>query len=414
MKIAILGFGREGRSILRFLRKNPKYRRAEIQIRDIKLDKNYLKNLERFDLIFRSPGVPYTLPELNSAKKKGVQISSATKLFFQEARRRRVKIIGITGSKGKTTTATLLYKMLKAGGKRVFLAGNIGTSPLDILNKLQRNDWVVLELSSFQLQDIDISPNIAVVLEIFPEHQDAHRNVKEYYSAKANIARYQKKNDWIFFFQHHPISRKIAAKSRGKKIGVEEKNFKLFRPPDIKTPGNHTFQNAAMAATVAAKLGVKPKTIKRVAKTFPGVEHRLEFVRKIKGVSFYNDSASTNPHTAAAAIRSFPNQNKILLAGGYDKNLNYQPLAKALKNSFTRVVVLFGQNKNKIQKAIRRSGVPVKLVPNLKTAVSIAYQSAQKMPLAVVLLSPGAASFDQFQNYAERGKKFKQLVKSLK
>jgi UDP-N-acetylmuramoylalanine--D-glutamate ligase len=442
MKIAILGFGREGQSLLKFLKKNPVYPDAEIQIRDKKLDKNYLKDLERFDLIFRSPGIPYTLKEITRARQRGAVISSATKLFFEKSRERGVKIIGITGSKGKTTTATLLYRMLRAGGKRVFLAGNIGKSPLDILPQLRKNDWVVLELSSFQLQDMTTSPQIAVILEIFPEHQDIHKSVKEYYAAKAAIARYQNKKDLVFFFKHNPVSRKIAFAGKGKKIGVAEKGFNIFSASDLKTPGKHTFLNAVMAARVAEKLKVKPQTIRRVVKTFRGVEHRLELVRSLRlpdsnlkaspkpsakrhfkrrgkiavwerQIKFYNDSASTNPQTTAAAVKAFSTAPLILIAGGYDKGLDYKPLAKALKNSQTQMVILYGQNKKKIYQALRPAGVPTKLLPDLKSAVNLAYQAAKKSAAEIVLFSPGAASFDQFKNYADRGRRFKQIVKAL-
>lgn len=420
MKIAILGFGEEGKSVLRFLKKDPSFRSENLEILDKKLNQNYLNNLSRFDIIFRSPGVPYSLPEIQSAKKKGVKISSATKLFFEQAAKRGIKIIGVTGSKGKTTTATLIYKMLKAGGKRIFLAGNIGKSPLDLLRKLRRNDWVVLELSSFQLQDLESSPKIAVLLELFPEHLDinsghgGHKNLKEYYSAKANIVRFQKKNDAVFFLKHNPTTARIARLSQGKKFPISEKDKTPFNISEIKLIGLHMYRNALAAAAVAKYLGVSDGIIKKTARTFRGIEHRLEFVRRIKEIEFYNDSIATNPEAAAAAIQSFPNRNVILLAGGFDKNLNYASLNKALRGSSVRLILLYGQNKKKIQKAVSGTGLPIKIVSNLNQALKFAYQRAKKMRRAVILLSPAAASFDQFRGYAERGEKFKDLVRKLK
>jgi UDP-N-acetylmuramoylalanine--D-glutamate ligase len=500
MKIAILGFGREGKSLLNFIQKRgltlPGKRlnaaKKEIWVLDRnprlkipkgvkkQLGKNYLKNLSRFDIIFRSPGIPYNLPELKKARGAGGKFSSVIKLFFENC---PAQIIGITGTKGKGTTSTLIYKILKAANKKVFLAGNIGKSALDILPSLIRttqrppagassaskwragknqhnSTYVILELSSFQLQDLNISPHIAVVLDIFPDHQDSHQNLKEYYGAKTNIARYQKSKDLIFFsaFGRHNnrLSRWIAGKSRGRKIAVSERNFSLFKPEDLKIKGNHNFRNAVMAATVAGHLGVPKKTILKAVKNFRGLEHRLEFVRRIpltiadksadrRGygnrekprinprksaiIEFYNDSASTNPYTVAAAIKAFPSESKILIAGGYDKGLDYAPLARALSAKGgaasrreypnVKLVILFGQNKKKILKAIRKSGVPIKLVNNLETAVKIAYKTAKilhstfSVPYFIILFSPGAASFDQFQNYADRGKQFKKIVRSI-
>jgi len=414
MKIAILGFGREGKSTLKFLKKiSP---RTNIKILDRKFDKNYLKNLGDFDIVYRTPGVPYNLPEIQKAVKSGVKFSSATKLFFDEAEKIGCKVIGITGTKGKGTTATLLYKILKAcpeQGRRVFLAGNIGTSVLEIIPKLKKNSIAILELSSFQLQDLKKSPDIAVILDIFPDHLDAHKNIKEYFRAKSAISKFQNKNDKIFYFNDNGYSKLIAQKSRGKKIPVSTQNFKLFKPEDLKMPGEHNFKNAVMATRVALSLGCPKEKIIKVVKNFRGNEHRLELARKIGEINFYNDSASTNPQTAAAAIRAFK-EPKILIAGGKDKGLNYSPLSQALKNSNTKLVILFGENKNKIIKAIRFKNKDLRIikVENLKQAVQFAYKFAKS--LVAVIFSPASASFDMFKDYADRGKKFKELVKGLK
>jgi len=427
MRIGILGFAREGRSLLSFLRKNPKFHDSEIWILDKRrtvsvprgIKKNlggrYLKQLSKFDLVFRSPGVPYNLPELQAARRKGVKFSSATKLFFESASRRTPNVIGVTGTKGKGTTSTLLYRLLKAGGFRATLGGNIGTSPLDLLPKLQKNSWVILELSSFQLQDLAESPHIAVILDIFPDHQDAHENLREYYAAKANIARYQGKKGLVFYFNDNRLSRAAARYGRGKKIGVRAKKGGLFAPGDVRIPGLHNFRNALMAAAVARRLGIGPRIAKRVVRRFEGLEHRLEFVRKIGNARFYNDSASTNPHTAAAALRSFQNGTQILIAGGQDKGLNYAPLAKALKETLTRLAVLFGENKKKIKRSCAAVRVPVRPATGLRSAVREALSAARKQKgSSNIVFSPGAASFDMFENYADRGKQFKKMVLSIK
>jgi UDP-N-acetylmuramoylalanine--D-glutamate ligase len=432
MKIAILGFGREGKAVLKFLKKSPKYKKAQISILDKKISEDYLKNLADFNIVFRSPGVPYNLPQIRNAVKKGVKFSSATDLFFNEiskmVRHGSPQVIGVTGTKGKGTTSTLLYKILKAAKKDVYLAGNIGKPALEILARIKKNSVVILELSSFQLQDLQHSPGIAVVLNIFEDHMDSHKNFKEYAGSKSNIAKSQKKSGKIFYDADNKWSRWVAQKSTGKKIAVSMRYLKLFKPEDLRIKGGHNFKNAAIAATVAQHLGIKPEIIKKVVKNYRGMEHRLELTRCIAfqlrprlkcNICFYNDSASTNPHTAAAAIHAFPNQPKILICGGKDKNLDYTPLAKALKNSNTKMLILFGENKEKINKAISKQKLAIKKVKNLNEAIDLAYKTAKSLVAnyqlpVTILFSPASASFDMFKDYKERGKKFKELVKGLK
>lgn len=456
LKIGILGFGREGKSALKYLKRSSQFKNSKIEILDKKISANYLNNLSRFDIIFRSPGVPYNLPELKKARKDGVYphtkrgvgdaqkrkttprsgvgvyFSSVTRLFFENY---KGKIIGITGTKGKGTTSTLLYEMLKAEGKRVFLAGNIGKSAIDFLVKYGDYPLAVLELSSFQLQDLDISPAVAVILDIFPDHQDAHSNLREYYEAKENIGKFQsaplaggrREGDKIFFFADNKNSSRLAMKSPAKKFPVDYRKFKSFSLGDLKVKGLHNFRNAVMAATVAASLGVKWITIRAVAKKFKGLEHRLEFVRSIRRttrnkrgltqtttISFYNDSASTNPMTTVAAIEAFGKEPKVLIAGGQDKGLDYFPLLKTLKRHKETTVILLGKNINKIEKTIRGSGVKIKRTKDLMGAVKTAHKiAAGHKSIVNVIFSPGAASFDMFKDYADRGNKFKRIVKSL-
>lgn len=444
LRIGILGFGREGKSVFGYLKKSSQFKKSKIEILDRKSGKDYLKGLARFNVIFRSPGVPYNLPELKKAREDGVYFSSVTRLFFENY---GGKVIGVTGTKGKGTTSTLIYKILKATGEKVFLAGNIGKSAIEALSRNKSAPAAVLELSSFQLQDLDLSPAIAVMLDIFPDHQDAHKNLTEYYEAKANIGRFQKKSDKIFYFNDNAMSKKLAEKSPARKFPVDYRKFKEFKRGDLLIKGSHNFRNAVMAATVARRLGADWGAIKRVVKSYRGLEHRLEFVRAIRGttwtrrgqtpryfeVSFYDDSASTNPMTSAAALEAFGKEKKILIAGGQDKNLDYSPLRSALKKYGTEAVILFGENKNKIRAAIGGMA-KVRFVKNLAEAVKIAYDlakdsDAHTSPLnkdgrriytnhknrkeAAVIFSPGAASFDMFKDYADRGKKFKNLVLRL-
>ena len=438
-----MGFGREGQSVFRYLKKSSHFKKSKIEILDRKRSRNYLKNLNRFDLIFRSPGIPYNLPELKKARKEGVYFSSVTRLFFENY---QGKIIGVTGTKGKGTVSTLIYEMFRAAGKKVFLSGNIGKSAVDSLSKHKNFPLAVLEFSSFQLQDLNISPPVAVVLDIFPDHQDSHKNFKEYYEAKANIGRFQsgdrRKNDKIFFFTDSALSKKLAMKSPAQKFPVDYRKFKIFKATDLKIRGLHNFRNAVMAGVVAKNLGVDWAIIRKIVKKFKGLEHRLEFVREIKRdtknpnahelrevkngfglfgsnssrsgrvVRFYNDSASTNPTTSAVALQAFGKEKKILICGGQDKNLDYAPLRKAIRKYGVLTVILFGENKNKIRAAIKNAA-KIKIVKNLETAVKMAYMIAKGTEACNIIFSPGAASFDNFEDYAERGEKFKKIVKGL-
>ncbi len=411
MKIGILGgLGREGRSVAKFAKN--RYPKARIEILDQKISPDYLKDLESFDIVFRSPGVSFNKPEIRKAIEKGVRFSSATALFFEQA---KGKIIGITGTKGKGTTSTLLYKILKNAGKDVYLAGNIGKSPLNILPKLKRSSISILELSSFQLQDLKRSPHIAGILGIFPDHMDAHKNFKEYFEAKANIGKYQNPEDKIFYIASDKWARLAAEKSKAGKNPLFADKFSLFGPEDLKIPGPHHYQNAIMAASIAESLGVSKAIILKTVRGYKGLEFRLQQVMDWKDVKVYNDSASTNPQTAAAAVRAFK-ERKILIVGGKDKNLDYSPFAETLKNSGTEFLILIGENKNKIRRAVSGSGVKIKTAATLKEAVDIAYQKAMALKKAglcpVVVFSPAAASFDMFKDYKDRGKQFNKLVKN--
>ncbi len=426
MRVAIVGFGAEGESLYEFLKKSPTYKDAEIWAldRDLKLKKTlkalgiphalgerYLSTLSDFNVVFRSPGVPYLTPEIQKARKAGVKISSQTKLFFEEVATFREKthgakpvLIGVTGSKGKGTTCTLIFRMLKAGKYRTVLLGNIGSPMIAALPTAKRADYVVLELSSFQLQDMERSPDIAVVLDIFPEHLDVHKDLAEYYTAKENIGRFQKRTDRIFFFSTNAKSKRIASKSPAKQHPVTPKSDNLKK-------------NIEMASAVARVCGVSNTVIEKTVKGFTGLEHRLELVRKIQSITFYNDSASTNPVSAAAAALSFK-EPSVMIIGGKDKGLDYAPLSSAIKKSSVAHIVLFGENRDKISDELAKTKRTIVFAENLKEAVACAYIRAKELARdnesAAVIFSPASASFDMFKNYKDRGEKYKKAVNSLK
>jgi len=415
-RIAIIGFGREGQSLYQYLKGQATYKRAEFWVLDQNkgltipkdvgsvLGPEYLNNLDQFDLIFRSPGVPYhsVSSRLQNPHSK---LSSATKLFFTKC---PCPIIGVTGTKGKTTVSTLIYEIFKNCGWDVYLAGNVGEPALNILPKLKKDSLVVLEMSSFQLQDLTKSPAVAVVLEMFPDHQDAHLSFDEYFQAKSQIALHQNAGNKIFYFTDNQYSKKIANLSKGEKTGINDKNFLPFSAKDLLIPGRHNVRNALMAFSVAQSFGCPTDRILETVFNFKGVEHRLEFVKKNNGVSFYNDSASTNPSTTIAAVKSFK-EPKILIVGGKDKNLSYNEWLGVFNMNKVKMIILFGENKNKIKKSLSgEKKFNIKIGQGLNECVLLAKKIAQAGD--VVLFSPGAASFDMFKNYAERGEQFKRLV----
>lgn len=442
--LAILGWGREGKSLVSYIRtkwgqaaditvldKSPKLADKVSGIR-YELGGHYLTNLSRFDVIFRSPGIHYLNPEIKKAERAGSLITSSTQAFFEELKNHRLatgrhspKIIGVTGTKGKGTTATLIYNILKTSGFKTLLAGNIGTPMLSELAKAKKMDFVVLELSSFQLHDLDISPDFSVILDITPDHMDVHKNFAEYAGAKANIARFQDKNGKVFFFPGNKPSTAAAHLSKGTRVPVSRVTSPYFKRSELKIIGAHGFANANMAATVARFAGAPKEIIRKTVLAFKGIEHRLELVRTIRQttndkrslIHFYNDSAGTNPETAAAAIKSFTIPT-VLIAGGKDKGLNYAVLAKALKRSTCRAVILFGENKAKIKKQLTGSHVPNGLATTLPYALSrahhIATVLARKAKEVAVIFSPASASFDMFTDYKDRGEQFKKAVKALR
>lgn len=412
MRIAILGFGKEGKSALRFLKRTPRYKGAKIDILDKKRSKAYLAHLDAYDLIIKSPGVPFSLPEVAKSYASGAMLTSATALFFDHA---KGLLIGITGTKGKGTTSTLLHRMLKRCKKDAYLAGNIGVPMLDILPKLKDTSIAILELSSFQLQHLLFSPRIAVVLDIFPDHLDAHESFDEYLEAKAGITANQKKQDAVFYFSDNAYASNLANRSRGKRISIQPDAFTLFSPNDLALVGMHNYRNAVMAASVALYLDCDPISIKRVASKFIGNPFRLQKVRGINGILFYNDSASTNPFSTAAAVRAFETPT-VLIAGGRDKGLSYDVLRDAARWSGLKHAMLVGENTMQLKNAFNH--VDITIISKLEKAVRLAYQYVVKKQKKGeqwnIVFSPGATSFDQFKDYKERGKKFNEIVKKLK
>ncbi|OGZ22341.1 MAG: hypothetical protein A3D46_00530 [Candidatus Nealsonbacteria bacterium RIFCSPHIGHO2_02_FULL_43_13] len=382
-KILILGFGREGRDTFKFLRKL--FPKKKIGIADQKFDKNYLKKLDGYDVIIKTPGIPFKiLPKAVLGK-----ITTQTEIFFENP---PGTIIGVTGTKGKSTTASFIYQTLKKAGLKAYLIGNIGQPVLSFLKKADSQSVFVYELSAHQLFHLKKSPHIAVLLNIYPEHLDYYRSFKEYAQAKANITKFQTEKDWLIYNIQDPLVKKISRKSKAQKIPIRGKYYELDMA----------------AAKAVAKIFKIPEL-----KKFKFLPHRLEFVGKFKSISFYNDSLSTIPETTMEALDFLGEKVQTLILGGFDRGLNFKKLTQRIKKSQVKTLILFPTTGQRILKALMDIGYPSIIkhffVKDMKTAVKLAYRHTGKDKIC--LMSPASPSFGIFKDYAERGDLFKKLVK---
>ena len=395
------------------------------------LGNDYLKNLN-VDIIFRTPGMNYFLPELCEARENGIVVTSEMEVFFDLC---PCKTIAVTGSDGKTTTTTLIATILKEQGYNVHLGGNIGTPLLPIIEEVGENDIAVVELSSFQLISMRKSPDISVVTNVAPNHLDVHKTMDEYIEAKKNILIHQNafsrtvlnidneitksfendvRGEKVFFSYNNRV--KNGAFLDGDMICYADKNgiTTIMDKTEIKLPGEHNVENYLTAISAIWGL-VNIDTIVKVARKFGGVEHRIEFVRELNGVKYYNDSIATSPTRTIAGLKAF-NQKLIVLGGGYDKHIPFEPLAPHAIEKI-KILILTGPTASAIEKAIRdcdgfdACGMEIIHSSNLEESVEIAYKLAK--PGDIVSLSPACASFDAYPNFEERGKHYKQLVNSL-
>ncbi|MDQ2973427.1 MAG: UDP-N-acetylmuramoyl-L-alanine--D-glutamate ligase [bacterium] len=439
MKIAIIGFAVENKSVYRYL---SQYENNEITICDkneavqipentlSQLGENYLDNLGRFDIIIRTVGMHPKIILENNPEVDNI-ITTAVNLFFEEC---HSPIIGVTGTKGKGTTSTLISKILEAAGKKVILAGNIGTPMLDVLDEANKSDLVVLELSSFQLCDVKYSPQIAVCLMVVPEHLNWHRDMQDYLHAKQNLFRYQKEGDITVHNALNANSASVAAVSPSLTkltyfVGDEYtskadafvsgdsiwfKDTEICKISEVGLVGRHNLENicAAVAATFDLISG-DVNAIRSVVLTFEGLPHRLELVRELDGVKYYDDSFSTTPETAIAAINSFDHP-KILILGGSDKGVSFDELADEAAKSAKHILAI-GVTGRVIAELLRERGFHKISQDGLDNMESIVGEARDlSKPGDVVILSTGSASFDMFKDYKDRGTQFQSAVKALK
>lgn len=398
----------------------------------LKLGEDYLSSIQA-DVIFRTPGLSYTLPELQEYRKQGVAITSEMELFFDVC---PATLIGVTGSDGKTTTTTLIAEMLKAAGKTVYLGGNIGAPLLPQTDQMKPEDYAVVELSSFQLMSMRRSPDIAVVTNLSPNHLDIHKTMEEYIDAKKNILLHQNglsrsvlnldnditasfasltRGDTLFFSRKQALeSGAYAAPDGTLYLSRNGQKTVVMKESDILIPGKHNVENylAAMAAVWGI---IDPETMVQVARSFAGVEHRIELVRQKDGVRWYNDSIASSPTRTIAGLLSF-DQRVILIAGGYDKDIPFDALGPKIVER-VKCLILMGATADKIEASVKASPgwssdtTPILRVNNMEEAVDAAHQVAKFGD--IVTLSPACASFDLYPNFAARGRHFKELVKAL-
>lgn len=387
-------------------------------------EENAFDYLHGFDIIFRSPSILPTRKELVIAKEEGAVITSEIRELLHLA---PCKVIGVTGSDGKTTTTTLINEILKANSYHTFLGGNIGTPLFTKLPEMKKEDIIVLELSSFQLMDMDISPDISIITNIAENHLDIHSSFEEYIDAKKNIFKYQDNKGILVTNADNEITNKFKGNgetryfSRSKQTNyfytdgayIYYNGKKILNKNDIKLRGIHNLENIATALTAIIDLIDLNKSIE-VIKNFNGVEHRLEFVREINNVKWYNDSVSSSPTRTIAGLYSY-DEKIVLIAGGYDKHLDYTNIAKPILDKVTKLI-LMGDTKEKIYNAVTTSvmnpNIEIYKCNTLQEVVDKAKEVA--IPGEIVLFSPASASFDMFKNFADRGNQFKDLVNKLK
>ena len=396
--------------------------------------KGYLDKLKGFDIIFRSPSCLPNIPELAEEEERGAIVTTEVEMVLELA---PCKTIGVTGSDGKTTTTTLISEILKQAKYNVWLGGNIGIPLFVKIKDMLPEDIVVLELSSFQLMNMKISPNVAVVTNITPNHLDKHTDMDEYIVAKKNIFKHQTKDDLLVLNFDNPITKSFKEEAVGKHVFFSSKNkvedgyiidngiikkctdglrYHVYDTKTMILRGVHNFENAT-SAIIATKDLVKIEDAIKVFETFKGVEHRLELVKETKDrIKWYNDSVSSSPTRTIAGLNAFSFRNLILIAGGYDKNLDYTPLAKPILDN-CKTLILLGQTADKIEEAVKKElkhsnkSLDIYKCSSLRETVEKANEIAIKGD--IILFSPASASFDMFKNFAERGLIFKDLVREI-
>ncbi len=447
--IGIIGFGREGKAVYEYFKNTAtSFSIFDIKpINEIDLSRNeiqtytgndyknkIIENINRLDVIFRGPGTPLWDIENEIPQEK---LQTVTNYFFQYCKNNNIKIIGITGTKGKGTTATLIYEILKTDGRDTYLLGNIGKPALEIIPNLKNDTIVIYEMSSFQLYDIKSSPDIAVCLLITEDHLDWHKDIKQYREAKNNIFKFQKENDKAVYYEDNIYSRKFALKSPSKNKISYGKSFnntvniiddyftynghKIIYKSDIKLLGKHNEQNilAAIGATYDI---VRTDSIIEVLRSFSGLPYHIENIGIVNGITFYNDSFSVNPTSTIVAIESMI-EPTTLIVGGVDRNIALDQLIQSFENNKIEIIIIYGPIADRLYSEIQTKSIKKKIIRVIKDHN---YTNEQYFKVVFdaallatgtghnILFSPSAASFDMFTNYIKRGEDFNKLFTNLK
>ena len=438
--IAVIGMGVSNRPLIKYLLKlgaevsaYDKRNREQLgEIYDefsglgvkITCGEDYLDNLSG-EIIFKTPGLRFDHPALLKAVESGSLVTSEMEMFFEIC---PANIIAVTGSDGKTTTTTLIHKMMTKAGYKTYLGGNIGNPLIDRAEEMKEDDWVILELSSFQLHTMKKSPKIAVITNLSPNHLDVHKDYQEYIDAKKNIMRYQNTGDRLIVNASNEETAKIGREAKGICVGFSSKedayvhlsDGAIFRGRDkvldicdIKLPGMHNVENY-MAAIGAVEGKVTDEVVREIAKTFGGVEHRIELVRTLDGVKYYNSSIDSSPNRTINTLRVFSDK-VIMIAGGKDKGIPYDEIGPAVAEK-VKTLILIGKTADKIEEAVKNTensqDVEIIRCESYPEVVKKAREKATNGD--VVLLSPATTSFDMFANFEERGNLLKKLVNELK
>ena len=383
-----------------------------------------ITGLSRFDLIVRSPAIKPDLLLNSTNIDIRSRITSNTNEFLRVCP--TTNIIGVTGTKGKGTTSTLIEQLLAATGKKTHLGGNIGVPALEILKQnIAPSDWVILELSSFQLIDSVLSPHIAVCLMVVPEHLDWHSDTAEYVNAKAQLFRHQTKKDIAIYLASNELSQRIAYAGPGQKIPYMDKpgamvqagyividGQKICPLDSLGLIGKHNWQNVCAAITAVWQVSQDTRAFQKVLMDFKGLEHRLELAGRVNHVSYYDDSFGTTPETAIVAIEAF-DEPKLLILGGSDKGADYGQLARAVSTNNVKQVLLIGQQADRIRAALDNVGFHAYRAGGNNMQAIVHNAAQHTIPGDIVLLSPACASFDMFANYKDRGDQFKKAVQSM-
>ena len=394
-KILILGFAREGQSTANFLKN--RFPSLQIDSADQKDGPDYLAHLRDYKIIIKTPGISPHKPEIEEAVKNGVMFTSQTQIFFDLC---PGKIIGVTGTKGKSTTASLIYHVLSQNNIKSVLAGNIGKPALDYLEEINKDTWVVMELSSYQLMDLQKSPHIAVLQHIYPDHLDYHLDFNEYKTAKLNITKYQTGNDYLITAFDTPTN--------AKKIIIEPE------PVESQLLGNHNLFNIKPSIIIGEILGISKDKILSAIKTFTPLDTRLTKIATVNNITFYEDTLATIPEATIAALDALSSGVKTLIAGGHERKQNYSNLAKKILNSGISTLILFPVTGERISQEVKLLAQQIPQifhVNSMSEAVKLAYENTPKG--GIVLLSPGAPSFTLFKDYRDESAQYRVAIKQL-